>query len=43
VFFDEIQVLYHTHFVTGFVSAVNGFQSVAWEASALKAESHFTI
>lgn len=43
VFFDEIQILDHAHFVASSVSFVNGFQPVAWKASALKTKSPVTI
>jgi len=43
VLFDEIQILYHAHSVARPVPAVNGSQSIAWKATALKTESDFII
>jgi hypothetical protein len=42
MFFNELQVVYHTHPVASSVSFVNGSQSLAWEALALVAETDFT-
>jgi hypothetical protein len=43
VFFDELGIVYHAHFVSGFVSSVNCFQRGAWKIWAFKTESHFTL
>jgi hypothetical protein len=43
VFFDELRIVYHTHFVAGFVPVVNGFQPFTGEIRAFKTEIHFAI
>jgi len=43
VFFDELGIVYHAHFVAGFVSGVKGFYPVTWKIRAFKTEIHFTL
>ena len=43
IFFNELQIVYHTHPVASSVSFVNGSQSLAWEALALVAEIDFSL
>ena len=43
ILFDEIQILYHTHSITRFVSTVNSSQPITWKATALKTENDLII
>jgi hypothetical protein len=43
VFLDESRIVYHAHFVAGFVSCVETFQAVTWEIRAFKAEIHSAL
>jgi len=41
--FDELQIVYQTHSEMSSVPFINCFQSAAWKALALEAESDFTF
>jgi hypothetical protein len=43
MFLDELQIVYQAHSEVSSVSFINCFQSAAWKALALEAESDFTF
>jgi hypothetical protein len=43
VFFDEAQILYHTHSVSSLVSGIKGFESVTGKVVAFETEGNFAI
>lgn len=43
MFFDELQIVYHTHPVARSVSIVNGSQSLTWKAFALVTKYYYKL